>query len=92
MMYDTIQPTRDPSEVDTSLLKNVADDVQLGRMKYSPFELWMVFPVQEILSYYFLKLYLLFYPAFVAKSISLVIEPPASRWLNRSNTELADRI
>ena len=39
MMYDTIQPTRDPSELDTSLLKNVADDVQLRRMKYSPFEL-----------------------------------------------------
>ena len=92
MMHDTIQPTRDPSEVDTSLLKNLANDVQLRRMKYSPFELWMVFPVQEILSYYFLKLCLLFYPAFVAKSISLVIEPPASRWLNRSNTELADRI
>ena len=77
MMYDTIQPTRDPNELDTSLLKNLSDDVQLRKMKYSPFELWMVFPVQEILSYYFLKLSLLFYTAFVAKSISLVIEPPA---------------
>ena len=78
MMYDTIQPTRDPNELDTSLLKNVTDDVKLRRMKYSPFELSMVFPVQEILSYYFLKLSVLFYLAFVAKSISLVVEPPAS--------------
>lgn len=71
-------PLETPNELDTSLLKNVADDVQLRKMKYSPFELSMVFPVQEILSYYFLKLSLLFYLAFVAKYISLVIEPPAS--------------
>ena len=50
MMYDTIQPTRDPNELDTSLLKNVADDFQLSKMEYPPFELWMVFPSQEILS------------------------------------------